>query len=96
MLYASHNDFQQTNAVQSFISEGTQGVTESLKGRMILPITGSYGQFIHVLTHEMVHAINLIRDVVKFLFNQRANPLQEDVMQKEGANDQYIAERIQY
>lgn len=96
LLYASQNDFQQTNAVQSLISEGTQGVTESLKGRMILPITGSYGQFIHVLTHEMVHAINLIRDVVKFLFNQRANPLREDVMQKEGANDQYIAERIQY
>ncbi len=56
LLYASHNDFQQTNAIQSFISEGTQGVTESLKGRVILPITGSYGQFIHVLTHELVHA----------------------------------------
>ncbi|MCG8608028.1 hypothetical protein MJD09_23970, partial [bacterium] len=56
LLYASHNDFQQTNAVQSYISEGTQGVTESFKGRMILPITGSYSQFIHVLTHEMVHA----------------------------------------
>ncbi|MFQ5636998.1 MAG: peptidase MA family metallohydrolase [bacterium] len=56
LLYASHNDFQQTNAIQSYISEGTQGVTESLKGRMILPITGSYAQFIHVLTHEMVHA----------------------------------------
>lgn len=56
LLYSSHNDFQQTNAVQSFISEGTQGVTESLKGRMILPITGSYAQFVHVLTHEMVHA----------------------------------------
>ena len=56
LLYASHNDFQQTNAISGFISEGTQGVTESLKGRMILPITGSYGQFTHVLTHEMVHA----------------------------------------
>ncbi|MFQ5825074.1 MAG: basic secretory protein-like protein [bacterium] len=56
LLYASHNDFQQTNAIQGFISEGTQGVTESLKGRMILPITGSYAQFVHVLTHEMVHA----------------------------------------
>lgn len=56
LLYASHNDFQQTNAIQSYISEGTQGVTESLKGRMILPITGSYAQFTHVLTHEMVHA----------------------------------------
>ncbi len=56
LIYSSHNDFQQTNAIQSYISEGTQGVTEGLKGRMILPITGSYGQFIHVLTHEMVHA----------------------------------------
>ena len=56
LLYLSHNDFQQTNAIQGFIGEGTQGVTESLKGRMILPITGSYGQFVHVLTHEMVHA----------------------------------------
>lgn len=56
LLYASHNDFQQTNAIQGFISEGTQGVTESLKGRMILPITGSYKEFTHVLTHEMVHA----------------------------------------
>lgn len=56
LLYASHNDFQQTNAIQSYISEGTQGVTESFKGRIILPITGSYGQFVHVLTHEMVHA----------------------------------------
>jgi Tol biopolymer transport system component len=56
LLYSSHNDFQQTNAIQSYISEGTQGVTESLKGRMILPITGSYAQFVHVLTHEMVHA----------------------------------------
>ncbi|MFQ5706909.1 MAG: hypothetical protein ACE5HO_05630 [bacterium] len=56
LLYASHNDFQQTNAIQGDISEGTQGVTESLKGRMVLPITGSYAQFVHVLTHEMVHA----------------------------------------
>ncbi|NIR48184.1 hypothetical protein GWO43_06990 [candidate division KSB1 bacterium] len=56
LLYASHNDFQQTNAIQGFISEGTQGVTESFKGRVILPITGSYAQFIHVLTHELVHA----------------------------------------
>jgi len=56
LLYASHNDFQQTNAIQSYVGEGTQGVTESLKGRVILPITGSYGQFLHVLTHELVHA----------------------------------------
>lgn len=56
ILYDSHNAFQQTNAVSGFISEGTQGVTESIKGRIVLPITGSYAQFTHVLTHEIVHA----------------------------------------
>ncbi len=56
IIYASHTDFQQTNALPSFIDEGTGGVTEALKSRMILPFTGSYADFDHVLTHELVHA----------------------------------------
>jgi hypothetical protein len=55
IVYASHTDFQQTNALPSTIDEGTGGVTESLKSRMILPFTGSYADFDHVLTHELVH-----------------------------------------
>ncbi|MEX2609837.1 MAG: BamA/TamA family outer membrane protein [Gemmatimonadota bacterium] len=55
IVYASHTDFQQTNALGGFIGEGTGGVTESLKERMILPFTGSYADFDHVLTHELVH-----------------------------------------
>ncbi len=55
ILYASVNDFQQTNVVGA-IGHGTRGVTESLKGRVALPITGSYRQFNHVLVHELVHA----------------------------------------
>ena len=39
ILYASMNDFQQTNTVQSMIGSGTRGVTESLKKRVILPIS---------------------------------------------------------
>jgi Tol biopolymer transport system component len=55
ILYASHTDFQQTNALSGDIPEGTQGVTEFFKHRMVLPFTGSYADFEHVLQHEMVH-----------------------------------------
>lgn len=56
ILYASHTDFQQTNILGDFISEGTGGVTEFMKNRVLLPFTGSYAELEHVLTHEMVHA----------------------------------------
>jgi hypothetical protein len=55
LLYASSSDFQQTNAVAGELSEGTGGVTEFFKHRMVLPFTGSYADFEHVLLHEMAH-----------------------------------------
>ncbi|MGE0353049.1 MAG: DPP IV N-terminal domain-containing protein [Gemmatimonadales bacterium] len=55
LLYASHSDFQQTNASSEEPSEGTGGFTDFLKHRNVLPFTGSYADFEHVLTHEMVH-----------------------------------------
>jgi len=55
ILYASHTDFQQTNALYGFLDESTGGVTEALKSRMIVPFTGSYADFDHVMTHELVH-----------------------------------------
>jgi Tol biopolymer transport system component len=56
ILYANHADFQQTNAISSIISEGTGGVTESLKNRVILPFAPTLYQTDHVLGHELVHA----------------------------------------
>jgi len=56
IFYADHPDFQQTNTLSGFIGEGTGGVTESLKNRVIMPITGSYWDTDHVLGHELVHA----------------------------------------
>ena len=53
ILYASHSDFQQNNSVG--YSEGIEGVTDALKQRNVLPFPGSYKDFEHVLTHEMVH-----------------------------------------
>ncbi|MGH7494675.1 MAG: basic secretory protein-like protein [bacterium] len=63
ILYASLNDFQQTNVVDGMIDDGTRGVTESLRNRVVLPITGSYREFNHVLVHELVHAFQF--DIIK-------------------------------
>ena len=57
IVYNSHNDFQQTNVVDSYMYEGIGGVTELFKNRVVLPFEGSYDQFRHVLHHELVHAI---------------------------------------
>ncbi len=56
LLYTSHVDFQQTNAIHSYISIGTGGVTEGFKKRIIMPVGYSTYQTNHVLGHEMVHA----------------------------------------
>jgi Tol biopolymer transport system component len=55
LLYANQPDFQQTNAVSEQLTEGTGGVTESLRDRLIMPLTGVYRDNDHVLGHEMVH-----------------------------------------
>lgn len=56
IFYADHPDFQQTNTISGRLGEGTGGVTEGLKNRVILPLTGSYASTDHVLGHELVHA----------------------------------------
>ena len=56
VLYADHPDFQQTNTLSGALSEGTGGVTESIKNRVIMPLAGSYWDTDHVLGHELVHA----------------------------------------
>jgi len=55
MLFASRADFGQNN-VTGDLGEGTGGVTEAMRHRMLLNFTGDYRSFEHVLAHEMVHA----------------------------------------
>ena len=55
ILYESHNDFQQTNVIQTYMEEGVGGVTELFKNRMVIPYDGSLHEFEHVLYHELVH-----------------------------------------
>jgi Tol biopolymer transport system component len=55
VFYADAPDFQQTNVVGGIISQGTGGVTEGLRSRVVLPFTGVYADNDHVLGHELVH-----------------------------------------
>lgn len=57
ILYNSPNDFQQTNVIPNLIEEGVGGFTESFKTRVVVPFTGSYEDFRHVLHHELTHAV---------------------------------------
>lgn len=65
ILYASHPDFEQTNTIMGEIGEGTGGVTEPLRRRIILPLAGPLADTDHVIGHELVHA---------FQFDMTARP----------------------
>lgn len=54
LLFASRADFAENN-VTGDLGEGTGGVTDASRQRIIVPFTGDYGSFEHVITHEMVH-----------------------------------------
>src|SRR5687768_1648291 len=56
ILYSDHPDFEQTNVLGEQPGEGTGGVTESLKRRIILPMGASPAETDHVIGHELVHA----------------------------------------
>lgn len=57
LVYNSHNDFQQTNAVGEYLPEGVGGVTELFKNRVVVPFEGNYELFRHVIHHELIHAV---------------------------------------
>ncbi|MGL4632221.1 MAG: tolB protein precursor [Leadbetterella sp.] len=56
ILYNSHPDFQETTAIGGEISEGTGGVTEGFRTRVVMPLMYTHRQTDHVLGHELVHA----------------------------------------
>lgn len=58
IIYANHPDFQQTAAVSGEISIGTQGVTEALKTRVVIPVLETNAQTDHVIGHELTHVFH--------------------------------------
>ncbi len=69
IFYADDADFQQTNVISSFISQGVGGVTEGMKNRIVMPMSGVYSGTDHVLGHELVHVFQFdiaMRDTDRF------------------------------
>ncbi len=62
VVYNSHNEFQETNTSDSYLSQGIGGFTEPFKNRVVFPFEGSYSKFRHVIHHELVHAV--MRDML--------------------------------
>ncbi len=55
ILYASHEDFLQTNIDPSIIGEGVQAFAEPRRRRIVLPFTQSFKEFQHAAVHELAH-----------------------------------------
>src|SRR5262249_17292150 len=55
VLYADHPDFQQTNILPGEIDQGTGGVTEGVRDRVLIPLSGVSSDDNHVIGHELVH-----------------------------------------
>ncbi|MCB0729397.1 MAG: PD40 domain-containing protein [Ignavibacteriae bacterium] len=62
IVYNSHNEFQETNTSDGYLSQGIGGFTEPFKNRVVFPFEGSYSKFEHVIHHELVHAV--MRDML--------------------------------
>jgi hypothetical protein len=57
--YTSATRFQTTNTSPGFVGEGVQGFYDLIRGRIVLPFTGSNELLEHVIRHEMVHSFTL-------------------------------------
>ena len=59
IVYSTHHDFQQSNISPGIIPEEVGGLTDLIKGRVLVPHTGSYHRLRWVVRHELVHALML-------------------------------------
>lgn len=57
IIYNTHNDFQETNAADVYLTQGIGGFTEPFKNRVVMPFDGDYAKFRSTLHHELVHAV---------------------------------------
>ena len=69
ILYSSHHDFEQTNITPMLIPEGVGGLTEMMRGRVLMPFDGSFHRFFQTLHHELVHVFQ--RSIGQRVFRER-------------------------
>jgi len=61
IIYSNPNHFVQTNVTPELLPENVAGFTEFIKGRVVVPFSGSYHDFDHVIRHELVHVFTLAK-----------------------------------
>ncbi len=61
IFYNTSLHFQQTNTTPGLIPDAVGGFFEFLKGRVVIPYTGSIHDFKHVIRHELVHVFMTIK-----------------------------------
>src|SRR6476646_9442288 len=71
ILYASGPHFRQTNVIEGELGEGTGGVTEAARRRIVLPFAGPIESTDHLIGHELVHAFQY--DITNTNANSGAN-----------------------
>ncbi len=59
IIYSSHQDFEQTNVTPFLLPEGVAGLTEFVRGRVMIPFGGSISDFRITIHHELVHVFQL-------------------------------------
>ena len=91
VVYASHQDFEQTNVLPFVPPEALLGVTEFLKRRVAVPFTGSYADFRHSLRHELVHVFELSSLSISYLLHPRQSRLDFPLWWDEGLAEYWSA-----
>ncbi len=91
IVYASHQDFEQTNVLPFVPPEGLLGVTDFLKRRVTLPFTGSYADFRHTIRHELVHVFQLSQAELTFTLYPRQRHAQFPLWWTEGLAEYFSA-----
>jgi Tol biopolymer transport system component len=110
IVFNSHNDFQQNNALDEYLPEGVGGVTELFKNRVLVPFEGDYDKFRHVIHHELLHAYmndfyyggsiqNIISQNIRLQFPIWFNEGMAEYQSLDGndkANDEFIRDAVIY
>ena len=91
IVYASHEDFEQTNVLPFVPPEGLLGVTEFLKDRVTLPFTGNYADFRHTIRHELVHVFQLSKLALAYTLYPRMHTLDLPLWWDEGLAEYWSA-----
>ena len=91
IVYASHQDFEQTNVLPFVPPEGLLGVTEFLKDRVAVPFTGSYAEFRHSLRHEMVHVFQIAALTLTYTLYPRQHTVEMPLWWQEGLAEYWSA-----